>query len=179
MKKMIVLLSLFLTAFITKPCCSQEAGTKGLTQLDKEEVIEVKNRLTDNAEKLSSIAENLKRISASMSAFQEEARFLIMHSRENIMDIVGIYRYVADNLDQLLVTRKSEASYYAYLEEYGFEQMRRLQDEYSGHVLRIYGRLANTAAAGPIDEAETIIRSSSWLLDKAVDIIEQQSKKRY
>ena len=176
MKKMIVLLSLLLAVLTPKSSYSQEVGTKDLRQLDKGEVLDIRNRLTENAEKLSSIGENLKRVYTSMSASQAEAQFLTMHSRENIMNIAGIYRYVADDLDELLLTKKNKVSYYAYLEEYGLEQMRRLQDEYFDHVLRIYGPISNTAAADPIDKAASIIRSSSWLLDKAIDIIKQQSK---
>jgi hypothetical protein len=179
MKKMIVLLSLLLAVLTPKPSYSQEGGTKDLRQLDKGEVLDIRNRLTENAEKLSSIGENLKRISASMSASQAEERFLAMHSRENIMNIAGIYRYVADNLDELLLIKKDKVPYYAYLEEYGLEQMRRLQDEYFNHVLRIHGQISSVAASHPIDEAARIIRSCSGLLDKAIDVIKQQGKTQH
>lgn len=179
MKKMIVLLFLLLTVLTPKPSYSQEGDRKDLKQLDKGEVLDIRNRLTENAEKLSSIGENLKRVYTSMTASQAEGRFLTMHSRENITNIAGIYRYVADNLDELLLTKKNKVSYYAYLEEYGLEQMRRLQDEYFNHVLRIHGQISSAAASHPIDEAVRIIRSSSGLLDKAIDIIKQQGKTRH
>jgi len=179
MKKMIVLLSLLMTVLIPRPSYSQEAGTKDLRQLDKAEVLDIRSRLTQNAEKLSSIGENLKRACTSMGASQAEDRFLAMHSRENIMNIAGIYRYVADNLDELLLMKKDKVPYYAYLEEYGLEQMRRLQDEYFNHVLRIHGQISSAAASHPIDEAARIIRSSSGLLDKAIDIIKQQSETQH
>jgi hypothetical protein len=93
MKKMIVLLSLLLTVLIPKPSYSQKAETKDLKQVDKQEVLDIRNSLTENAEQLSSIGENLKPVYTSMSASQAEDRFLTMHSRENISNIVGIYRY--------------------------------------------------------------------------------------
>jgi hypothetical protein len=179
MKKMIVLLSLLLAVLIPKPSYSQKAGTKDLKQVDNQEVLDIRNSLTENAEKLSSIGENLKRIYTSMSASQAEGRFLTMYSRENISNIAGIYRYVADNLDELLLIKKDKVSYYAYLEEYGLEQMRRLQDEYLNHVLRIHGQISSAAASHSIDEAATIIRSSSGLLDKAIDVIKQQGKTQH
>ena len=176
MKKMIVLLSLLLTIVIPKASYSQKAGPKDLNQVDKQEVLDIRNRLTESAEKLSSIGENLKRVCTAMGASQPEERFLTMHSRENIMNIAGIYRYVADNLDEVLLIKKDKAPYYAYLREYGLEQMRRLQDEYFDHVLSIQGQISSTAASDPIDEAARIIRSSSGLLDKAIGIIKQQGK---
>jgi hypothetical protein len=179
MKEMIVLLSLLLIVLAPKASYSQEEATKDLRQLDEGEVLDIRNRLTENAEKLSSIGENLKGVCTAMGASQAEDRFLAMHSRENIMNIAGIYRYVADNLDGLLLIKKDKVPYYAYLEEYGLEQMRRLQDEYFDHVLRIHGQISSAAASHPIDEAARIIRSSSGLLDKAIDVIKQQSKTQY
>lgn len=179
MKKMIVLLSSLLIVLTPKASDSQEVGTKDLRQLDKGEVLDVRNRLTEDAERLSSLGENLKRACTAMGASQAEDRFLTIHSRENIMNIAGIYRYVADNLDELLLIKKDKVPYYAYLEEYGLEQMRRLQDEYFNHVLRIRGQISSVAASHPIDEAVRIIHSSSGLLDKAIDIIKQQSKTQH
>jgi hypothetical protein len=176
MKKMIVLLSLLLIVLAPKASYSQGAATKDLRQLDEGEVLDIRNRLTESAEKLSSIGENLKCVCTAMGASQPEERFLTMHSRENIMNISGIYRYMADNLDELLLIKKDKVPYYAYLKEYGLEQMRRLQDEYFDHVLSIQGQISSAAASHPIDEAARIIRSSSGLLDKAIDIIKQQGK---
>jgi hypothetical protein len=176
MKKMIVLLSLLLIVLTPKASYSQAAGTKDLKQVDKQEVLDIRNRLTESVEKLSSIGENLKRACTSMSASQAEDRFLTMHSRENIMNLAGIYRYMVDNLDELLLIKKDKVPYYAYLEEYGLEEMGRLQDEYFNHVLSIQGQISSAAASHPIDEAARIIRSSSGLLDKAIDIIKQQGK---
>ena len=179
MKKMIVLLSLLLTVLAPKPSYSQEAGTKNLKQWGKGEMLDIKNRLTENAEKLSSIGENLKRACTSMSASQAEDRFLTMHSRENITNIAGIYRYVANNLGELLLIKKNEVHYYADLEEYGLELMRRLQDEYFSNILRIHSQISSASASRFIDDAARIIRSSSGLLDKAIDIMREQGKTRH
>jgi hypothetical protein len=176
MKKMIVVLSLLLTVFIPKVSYSQDKGTRDLEDADKREVLDVRNKLGENIKRLSLLSEDMKQVYTSMGASQPENRFLIMHCRENVANTEGIYRYVVDGLDQLLLIKKNKISYYGQLEEYGLEQMRRLQDEYLNNIQRMYSQISSEPALYLIDEAVKTIHSSSGLLDKAIEIIEQHGK---
>jgi hypothetical protein len=176
MKKMIVVLSLLLTVFIPKVSYSQDKGTADLEDADKREVLDVRNKLGENIKRLSLLSEDMKQLYTSMGASQPENRFLTMHCRENVANTEGIYRYVVDGLDQLLLIKKNKISYYGQLEEYGLEQMRRLQDEYLNNIQRMYSQISSEPALHLIDEAVTTIHSSSGLLDKAIEIIQHHGE---
>jgi hypothetical protein len=51
--------------------------------------------------------------------------------------------------------------------------MRRLQDEYLNNIQRMYSQISSEPALRLIDEAVRTIHSSSGLLDKAIEIIQQ------
>jgi hypothetical protein len=178
MKKIMIVLSLMSMVFIPGVSYSQGKRTEDLKGLDKQEVLNVRNKLADNAKTLSLLSEEIKQLYTSMSASQSEGRFLIMHCGENIANIEGIYRYVADALDELLLIKKKKIPSYAYLEEYDLEEMGRLQNQYLNNIQTMYSQISSKPALHLIDEAAKTIHSSSELLNKAIETIQQHSKQR-
>lgn len=176
MKKTIIVLSLVLAVFIPNVSYSQEKETKALKDAEKRETSDIKSSLTDRTKTLSILREDLKRIYTSMNSGQAKERFAIIHCRENIANIEGIYRYAADGLDGLFLIKRNNRSYYGYLNEYGFEQMRRLQDEYLRNIQKMYSQISTETALGVIDKAIETIGSSSRLLDETIAIIQEHSK---
>jgi hypothetical protein len=178
MKKIMIVLSLMSMVFIPGVSYSQGKRTEDLKGLDKQEVLNVRNKLAGNANTLSLLSEEIKQLYTSMSASQSEGRFLIMHCGENIANIEGIYRYVADALDELLLIKKKKIPSYAYLEEYDLEEMGRLQNQYLNNIQTMYSQISSKPALHLIDEAAKTIHSSSELLNKAIETIQQHSKQR-
>ena len=124
------------------------------------------------------IKNNLKQIHTSMSASQAKERFYIIHSRENIENIQGIYMYVDNTLQEILLMKKDKIRYYRYLKEYEINQMRRLTNEYLNNIQRMHTQISNKTALHLIDKATETIHSSSELLDKAIDIVRQHSEQK-
>jgi hypothetical protein len=175
MKKMIVVLSLLLTVFIPRASSSQEEGTKALKDVEKREVLDVKTKLMEATQTLSLVTKDLKEVYTSMDSGQAQERFAVIHCRENVANIEGIYRYIVDSLDGFLLTKKNKVAYYGYLNEYGFEQMRRLQDQYLADIQSLCSQIP-TKAIGVINKAVETIDGSSRLLDEAIAIIHEHSK---
>lgn len=178
MKKMIVVLSVLVAILIPNVSFSQRETEKDLKDSDKLEILNIRNELRDNIKKLSVLKEDLRRIYTSMSAHQAEDRFLIMHSRENVENVEGIYMYLEDELERVLLIKKDKISYYRYLKEYGIEQMRRLTTEYLDNLRRMHAEISNKAALDLIDKATENIESSLELLDKSIGIVQQYSKEK-
>jgi hypothetical protein len=77
-----------------------------------------------------------------------------------------------------LLIKKEKISSYAYLEEYGLEEMGRLQNQYLNNIQTMYSQISSGPALHLIDEAAKTIRSSSELLNKAIETIQELSKQR-
>lgn len=178
MKKTIVLLLLLLTFFVPNVSSSQNGITTGSKDIDKLEILNIKNKLGDYIKELSVIKNNLKQIHTSMSASQAKERFYIIHSRENIENIQGIYMYVDNTLQEILLMKKDKIRYYRYLKEYEINQMRRLTNEYLNNIQRMHTQISNKTALHLIDKATETIHSSSELLDEAIEIVQQHSEQK-
>ena len=178
MKKMIVILSVLITISIPEVSFSRKEITKNLYDLDKLEILNIRNKLRESIKNLSVVKEDLKLIYISMSACEAKERFLVMQSRENVENIERIYMYLEAELERVSLIKKDKISYYRYLKEYNIEQMRRLVNEYLNNTQRMYPQISNKAALHLIDKAAETVRSSSELLDKAVEIVERYSKQK-
>jgi len=176
MKKTIVLLLLLLTFFVPNVSFSQNGIATGSKDIDKLEILNIKNKLEDYIKELSVIKNDLKQIYTSMSASQAKEQFYIIHSRENIGNIQEIYMYVDNTLQEILLIKKDKIQYYRYLKEYEIDQMRRLANEYLNNIQRMRTQISNKTALHLIDKATETIHSSSELLDKAIEIVQQHSE---
>ncbi len=177
MKKMIVVFSVLAMILVPNVSFSQHETERNLKDY-KLEILNIRDELRKNINKLSLLKKDLRLISTSMSAREAEDRFLIIHSRENIENVEGIYMYLEDELEWVLLIKKEKISYYRYLKEYGIEQMRRLTTEYLNDLRRMHAQISNKVALDLIDKAIENTDSSLQLLDKAVEIVQQHSAKK-
>lgn len=178
MKEITLILAFFITMLIPGISLSQHEVTGDVEDLDRSEILEIKDVLRNKTEDLSLLKTELLTVYTSMTAHQGMERYLIMRSRENIANIEGIYRYVGGALDELLLVDPSRISYYHYLKEYEIKKMRRLVNEYLHNIQAVHPEISNRVASHLIDQATETIRSSSELLATAIDIVQQHSRQR-
>ena len=176
MKEITLILAFFVTILIPGISLSQHEVTGDVEDLDRSEILEIKDVLRNKTEDLSLLKTELLTVYTSMTAHQGMERYLIMRSRENIANIEGIYRYVRGALDELLLVDPNRISYYYYLKEYGIEKMRRLVNEYLHNIQAVHPEISNRVASHLIDQATETICSSSRLLDRGIDILTQHSR---
>jgi len=174
-KRMMVLFSLLLTIFIPEVSFSQNEVINDSKDLDKLEILSIKNELRDNIKTLSLIKDDLKKIYTSMSAHQAKDRSLIINSCKNVENIEGIWMYLEGSLEQVLLIKKDKISYYWYLGEYGIEQMKTFITENLNDIQRMHSQISNNDALHIIDKAKATTRSSSEVLNNALEIIKQHA----
>lgn len=170
-----VLFSLLLTIFIPEVSFSQNEIIKDSINLDKLEILSIKKELRHNIKTLSLIKDDLKQIYTSMSAHQAKDRFIIINSCKKVENIKGIWMYVEDSLEQVLLMKKDKISYYWYLGEYGIEQMKTLITENLNDIQRMHSQISSDPALILIDKAKETTRSSSKVLNRALEIIKQHA----
>ena len=178
MKEITLILAFFVTILIPGISLSQHEVTGDVEDLDRSEILEIKDVLRNKTEDLSLLKTELLTVYTSMTAHQGMERYLIMRSRENIANIEGIYRYVGGALDELLLVDPNRISYYNYLKEYEIKKMRRLVNGYLHNIQAVHPEISNRVASHLIDQATETIRSSSELLATAIDIVQQHSRQR-
>ena len=178
MKEITLILAFFVTILIPGISLSQHEVTGDVEDLDRSEILEIKDVLRNKTEDLSLLKTELLTVYTSMPAHQGMERYLIMRSRENIANIEGIYRYVGGALDELLLVDPNRISYYNYLKEYEIKKMRRLVNGYLHNIQAVHPEISNRVASHLIDQATETIRSSSELLATAIDIVQQHSRQR-
>lgn len=176
MKEITLILAFFVTILIPGISLSEHEVTGVVEDLDRSEILEIKDVLRNKTEDLSFLKKELLTVYASMTAHQGMERYLIMRSRENIASIESIYRYVEGALDELLLVDSNRISYYHYLQEYGIENMRRLVNDYLENIQEVHPEISNRLAFHVIDQATETICSSSRLLDRGIDILTQHSR---
>ena len=178
MKEITLILAFFVTILIPGISLSQHEVTADVEDLDRSEILEIKDVLRNKTEDLSLLKKELLTVYTSMTAHQGMERYLVMRSRENIANIEGIYRYVEGALGELLLVDPNRISYYHYLKEYGIEKMRRLVNEYLHNIQEVHPEISNRDALHVIDQATETVRSASELLATAIDIVQQHSRQR-
>jgi hypothetical protein len=150
----------------------------GVKDIDRSEILEIRANLNHNIENLSLLKAELMTLVASMTASQGKERYFIMHSGKSIENIEGIYMYAADTLNELLLVDQDRISYYHYLKEYGIEEMKGRVDECLRHLQDTRAEISNREALRAIGQATATIRSSSELLARAFEVVQQHSSER-
>jgi hypothetical protein len=178
MKEITLILAFFVTILIPGISLSQHEVTADVEDLDRSEILEIKDVLRNKTEDLSLLKKELLTVYTSMTAHQGKERYLVMRSRENIANIEGIYRYVEGALAELFLVDPNRISYYHYLKEYGIGKMRKLVNEYLENIQEVCPEISNRVASHVIDQATETICLSSGLLDRGIDIVQQYSRQR-
>lgn len=89
---------------------SQKAMIEDSRDWNKTDIVNIRNKLRESAKKLSVLKDELKVIYTSVDSSQTEERFLIIHTRENIERIQGIWAYVVGTGEQFLSIKKEKVS---------------------------------------------------------------------
>lgn len=176
MKQIVSVLLLLVGILIPGTSLSLHEMAGGVKDLDRSEILEIKVNLRHNIEDLSLLKAELVTLSTSMTASQGKERYLIMRSEENIENIEGIYRYAEDTLNEVLLVEQDRISYHHYLKEYGIEKMRGRVNECLRHLQDALAEISNRDALRAIGQATETIRSSSKLLARAIEIVQQHSR---
>jgi len=176
MKETTLILVFIFTVLVPGISLSQHEMMGDGGDIDRSEILEIKDKVSNSIEDLFFLKTELATLYASMTAHQGTERYLIMHARENIANIEGIYRYAMGTLDELLLVDPNRISYYHYLKAYGIEKMRRLANEYLKNLEELHPDISNRVAFHVIDQATETICSSSRLLDRGIDILTQHSR---
>jgi hypothetical protein len=178
MKQIVAVLLVLVGIFIPGTSLSRHEMTGGVKNIDRSEILEIKANLRHHIEDLSLLKAELVTLFASMTASQGKERYFIMHSEKNIKNIEGIYRYAETTLNELLLVGQDKISYYHYLKEYEIEKMRGRVKEYLGHLQEARGEISNKNALRAIGRATETIRSSSELLARTFEIVQQHRSER-
>jgi hypothetical protein len=178
MKQIVSVLLLSVVIFIPGTSLSRHEMAKDVRHIDRSEIQEIKVNLRHNIEDLSLLKAELVTVSASMTASQGKERYFITHSGKNIENMESMYRYAEDTLNELLLVGQDRISYYHYLKEYEIEKMRGRVNECLRHLEDTRAEISNKDALRTIGQATATIRSSSELLARAFEIVQQHSSER-
>ena len=178
MKQIVCVLILLVGVFIPGTSLSSHEMGGGVEDIDRSEIREIRADLRHSIANLSPLKAELETLYISMTPAQPEERYLVMHSGKNIENVQAIYRYADDTLGRLLLMKPDRIPYYQYLKENQIKDMRGRVQEYLVHLEEAHGEVSNEDALRAIGQAAETIRSSSELLDRAVEIVEPHSTEK-
>jgi hypothetical protein len=155
---------------------SPDRMTKDLKSVDEFQVEQIERNLVGKGEKLSRLKQDLYHIYTSMTSFQAQERFELLRCQENMAHTQGVYNYVTDRLQQLLLMKNDRMPYYAYLEEAGIEEMKTSVKQHLANIERARAYIKDKSALSLLDKAIETIGSSLDLLDRLTEVFRGHKK---
>jgi molecular chaperone GrpE (heat shock protein) len=173
MKKTVVALLLLVLMLMPNVASSRKEASSTKADVDKLQVLYLKAKFKNIRINLSKLREDLKSLSTSMTAHEALQSDLIKRAYEAIGGTEAICEYMESMTDRLSRVEKDKLSYYCYLQKYGVEQMKSRSNEYLHNIKRMRTQISNREAIQLVGKAEENIRSSSGLIDKVVETLQQ------